>query len=229
MSGLCRGGAYMKENQPNRRRRKSDQVLVWFDLEFTSLNLERAHLLQAALLVTDTHLRRIGRPQDDVICAVRLPPRARISPWVRENLADLVESCRSPEAVSPAELDRLLAARLDRIVGPPSAEVTCRPVLAGNSIHADWHLARRLLPVFSSRLHYRHLDVTSFKLHWDAAGSREAFDKTNPADVRRWFPSAVIPPESHEHNAYFDVQASIAELAFYRARLLRPPRRVSVR
>jgi oligoribonuclease (3'-5' exoribonuclease) len=219
----------MKKESGGRQRRRADRVLVWFDLEFTTLELERAHLLQAALVVTDGHLRRIGTPADDIVCDVRLPPRARISLWVREHLSSRVARSRGPGAVSVAELDRRLAARLDRIVGPPSAEVTGRPVLAGNSIHADWHLARRLLPGFSARLHYRHLDVTPFKLHWEAVSRKETFDKSDPAQVLRWFPQAVFPPDAREHDAYFDVQASIAELAFYRARLLRLVRKPSTR
>jgi oligoribonuclease len=205
-----------------RKPRRADRILVWFDLEFTSLEFERAHLLQAALVVTDLNLRRVGTPADDLVFSVRLPPRARISPWVRENLPDRVAASRGPLAVSVAELDRRLSARLDGLVGPPSAEVTGRPVLAGNSVHADWHIARRLLPAFSARLHYRHLDVTPFKLLWESARRKDSFDKADPAQVRRWFPQAVLPAEAREHDAYFDTQASIAELAFYRARLLRP-------
>lgn len=211
------------------RKRRSDRILVWFDLEFTSLDFERAHLLQAAMVVTDLDLRRVGPPAHDLVCSVRLPPRARISPWVRENLPDLVAASRGPLSVPVAELDRRLAARLDGIVGPPSAEVTGRPVLAGNSVHADWHIARRLLPAFSARLHYRHLDVTPFKLLWESARRRESFDKQDPVEVRRWFPQAVLPAGAREHDAYFDTQASIAELAFYRARLLRPVPRRSAR
>ncbi|MDZ4198931.1 MAG: exonuclease domain-containing protein [Kiritimatiellia bacterium] len=208
-----------RTSRPNRRAPES--VYVWFDLEFTSLDFDRAHLLQAALVLTDADLRRIGDPAGDIHIAVRLPPRARISPWVREILAPLVQSCRSASALSVSELDALLAGRIDQQVGPPDPKIENRPLLAGNSIHADWALARRLLPEFSRRLHYRHLDVTSFKLQWDHLRPGSEFEKEKPAEVLRWFPEAVLETGAGEHDAYYDTQASIAEMAFYRKRLLK--------
>jgi oligoribonuclease (3'-5' exoribonuclease) len=37
--------------------------------------------------------------------------------------------------------------------------------------------------------------------------------------IRRYFPEAVLPDSFSRHDAYYDVQASIAELAFYRRHL----------
>ena len=139
---------------------------IWFDTEYSTLELESARLLQVAALVTDTDLKRCSTPDQDVRLTIRLPEGQTLSPWVEENLPDLVRACRSPEAVSLNEAEARLAALVDPIAGPPAEKESQRPVLAGNSIHADWRLARRFLPGFLGRLHYRHLDVTTLKLEW---------------------------------------------------------------
>lgn len=215
------GGATAKRE----RGRDLSTFLVWFDTEYTTLDLGRARLLQVAMLITDGGLRRLGPPERDVRLAIRLPPSARLSPWVEENLKPLVAKCRSAEAVTAAEADRRLAAALEEALGPIPDSVTKRPVLAGNSVHADWWLARRFLPRFLARLHYRQLDVTALKLEWLRRDPSFDFEKESGAIVRRYFPGALIGPDER-HDAYYDAQASAAELAFYRKHLMsRPPRR----
>jgi len=193
---------------------------LWFDLEFSSLDVSRARILQAALVITDTRLRRLGPPEEDIHLHVQLPPGSRVSPWVQENLAPVLAACRSPLAVREDELDRRLAEAVDRVLGSPSQEMAMRPVLAGNSVHMDLALARRALPRFAQRLHYRLLDVSAVKVLWQDVWAGEPFDKNSPAVIRQYFPEAAIPAaEAAIHDAYYDVQASIAELAFYLRRL----------
>lgn len=207
-------------------RLKSDRsnIYLWFDTEFTTLDLERARPLQVALVITDTRLQRLLPATDDVRLAIRLPSRASVSPWTQRHLKDLLALCRSPAAVSVEEADRRLAAAVDRVAGRPRRAEGRRPILAGNSIHADWRIAQRWFPRFSARLNYRHLDVTALKLQWLArrdADGKDDFEKTDAALVRRLFPEAVLGPADARHDAYYDVQASIAELAFYRRKLCR--------
>jgi oligoribonuclease (3'-5' exoribonuclease) len=71
-------------------------------------------------------------------------------------------------------------------------------------------------------LHYRQLDVTAFKLEWLARGESDRFDKTDLGAVRAWFPEARLSAAGAQHDAEYDLQASVAELAFYRARMLHP-------
>ena len=81
-------------------------------------------------------------------------------------------------------------------------------------------MAQRFLPLFSRALHYRLMDVTALKLEWKRLRRKREFDKENPADILKYFPEADLPG-SGLHDAYYDVQASCAELAFYRLYLLR--------
>jgi oligoribonuclease (3'-5' exoribonuclease) len=206
-----------------RPRIEDPRFYLWFDTEFSTLDVERAWPLQVALMVTDTRLRRVCPPQEDVRAVIRLPRGAPLSPWVRRHLSDLLRRCRSKEAVSTEEADRRLAALVDHTVGRPRRKESLRPVLAGNSVHADWRIAQRFFPRLAARLNYRHLDVTALKLQWWARRHRddeEEFVKENVAQIRRLFPEAVIG-EIERHDAYYDVQASVAELAFYRRRLCR--------
>jgi oligoribonuclease len=194
---------------------------VWFDTEYSTLELETARLLQVAALITDGSLRRVVPADQDVCLPIRLSPGETISPWVEQHLPDLIEACRSPESVFEETADERLAALVDRAVGYPLEKEDQRPVLAGNSIHADWWLIRRYLPRFLSRLHYRHLDVTAFKLEWKQLHPDREFKKEDPEAIIDYFPEAVLPAAGARHDAYYDVQASIAELAFYRRFLFR--------
>lgn len=193
---------------------------VWFDTEYSDLELERARLLQVAAILTDADLQRLHPPEQDVKIYVRLPDDAPVSPWVEDNLKDVLRICRSELALSITEVEQRLLDWLDRYVTLPGGEDKRRPMLAGNSVHADWWLARRYLPRFLSRLHYRHLDVTALKLQWQDWRGGEAFDKDNLALLRSYFPGPLVGVDTGRHDAHYDVQASIAELNYYRHSLL---------
>jgi oligoribonuclease len=195
-------------------------LYIWFDTEYSGLEIETAAVLQVAALITDTELRRVLPAEQDVRLAIRLADGAALSPWVQENLPGLVLACRSPGAVDIAEADERLCRYVDAAAGPPAEREGERPVLAGNSVHIDWWLVRRHLPRFLGRLHYRLLDVTALKLEWKRLHPDLEFEKDDAEMIRRYFPGAVLPEASARHDAYYDVEASIAELAFYRAHLL---------
>ena len=196
---------------------------IWFDAEYSSLDLDRACLLQVALLITDAAGCRVKPRTSDLCLTLRLSDGVEPSPWMKEHLPDLLAAARGSGALDAAEADRRLAAAVVDALGPIPASERRRPVLSGNSIHADWHLVRRWLPRFHACLHYRHLDVTTLKLLWLEQGGVEEFRKEDPEQIRRFFPEADLGGANTRHDAYYDVQASIAELNFYRAHLLRPP------
>lgn len=208
--------------------RDCSSALVWFDAEFTSLDLEHARLLQVAMIVTDANLRRLHPSSADICLTIRLPPRARVSEWVQKELSSLLEAARGPLAVTEAEADRLLVRTLRDALGPIPTEIERRPVLAGNSVHTDWWLIRRFLPRFEACLHYRRLDVSTLKFEWRRLGSSFEFEKTDPTELKRWYPGQWSAG-GDRHDALFDVHASIAELAFYRRYLLRHSTRTPAR
>tara|TARA_A100001015_G_scaffold316149_2_gene429710 strand:+ start:798 stop:1397 length:600 start_codon:yes stop_codon:yes gene_type:complete len=190
---------------------------VWFDSEFSSLELESAVLLQVAALATDEMLRPVGEGEPFEV-AIRLDADERVSPWVCEHLGELVDRCRGEEAVALAAADEALLAWLKRQFGVPHEQVQQRPILAGNSVHNDWLMVRRHLPRFHGGLHYRLLDVSSFKSVWQAWGDGAAFDKEQLDMLNAYFPGGEIAC-LRAHDALFDIQASIAELAYYKEKL----------
>jgi oligoribonuclease len=202
-------------------KRSGDQYLVWFDTEYSGLHLEDAYLLQVAALITDRALKRVMPAERDIRLTVRLPAGAVVSPWVEENLSDLLALCRSPLSSELRDVDRILADYIDGFIGPPADQEKQRPIMAGNTIHADWRLAQKYLPHFTKRLHYRHLDVTTLKIEWQNLHAKEIFEKEDPENIRRYFPEARFIEGETRHDAYYDIQASIAELAFYRQHLFR--------
>ncbi len=194
---------------------------LWFDTEYSSLDLGKAHLLQVALVITDAALNRVTPPSGDVNLCLRIPEGVEVSPWVHETMPDLIRRCQAPDAVTPEEADRQLAAAVDRFTVVPLGDEKKRPILAGNSVHSDWYLLLKYLPQFKARLHYRHLDVTAFKLQWQDHAHGDKFEKDDVKVVQKFFPGLALNADSKLHDAYYDCQASIAELAFYRKRLLK--------
>ena len=124
---------------------------------------------------------------------IRVPAGKTISPWVEQHLPDLVKACRSSGAVDMEVATDVWPLYVDSVAGFPAEREDQRPVLAGNSIHADWWLIRRFLPRFLSRLHYRHLDVTAFKLEWKHFTPKRNLKRKIRKSSAGTFPEAVCP------------------------------------
>ncbi len=204
----------------------------WFDTEYTSLDLEAAHLIQVALVVTDAELTPLlpaaapaGVPSECLVANGLNAYLALPEGWVgeefhRTEMAGVLERCAASRRTAE-EADELLSRYLDAVVGPPAAAIAERPILAGNSVHHDWFLARRDLPRFTERLHYRCVDASTLKTEWLAklgGPAASLLDKDDPEALRAAFPAADLSGGT-AHDAYYDAQASIAELAWYRERL----------
>ncbi len=163
--------------------------LLWVDLEMTGLDPQQHVILEVAAEVTDWKFKTLASYEaiiyqpDDVL--------VRANPWAKDQHANsgLTERVRTegrPEKDVVHEL-----------VGFIQAQFGSEPaVLAGNSIHNDRLFIRQWWPEVEGQLHYRMLDVSSWKLVMQGKYG-VAFDK------------------NEGHRAYDDIQASIAELQFY--------------
>ena len=198
-------------------------ALVWIDTEYTTLELEQAKLLQVAMVVTDMAGRPLAGVDQDLVTPIRIPADFPVSDFVAKECPGLVQTARAESAPVVEVVDRMLVERLDAIIGPPAESQKDRPLLAGNTIHADWWFTRTAFPSLMSRLHYRHLDVSSLKILWLDAKTGPEFDKGNKAMIGEYLPGRSLPDGSGKHDALYDVYCSIAELNFYRRNFLRLP------
>lgn len=195
-------------------RRDLSDIYLWFDTEFTTLDFEDARLLQVALIATDAQLSRIMPPENDIDIILEIEEDAIVSPWVAENLSALIERCHADEAMPLSRLDAKMDDWLKTNFGPLREDISKRPILAGNSHTCDWLLARKYIPSLIEYCNYRMLDVSAWKVHWKNAGLGPEFPKDDRESIRRLLPFE-LSGKGAKHDAYFDVQASVAELCYY--------------
>lgn len=163
--------------------------LLWVDLEMTGLTVTSDVILEVAAEVTDLDFKTLASYE-----AVISQPQ--------EKLATMDEWCQEQHSKSGL-LDRIAQeGRVEKevvheLVGFIKAEFGDEPaVLAGNSIHNDRNFIKQWWPEVDSLLHYRMLDVSSFKILM-----RAKYD----VDFKK----------KEVHRAFDDIQASIAELQHY--------------
>ncbi len=166
--------------------------LLWIDLEMTGLSPEQDVILEVAAEVTDVNLEtldsyeaRIAHPKETVLRRMQENSWWKDFPENRDDFIKGLSSAKPPEAV-----EKELVAFVEHHFGTEPA------VLAGNSIYNDRLFIKQWMPELELKLHYRMLDVTSWKLV-----------------MQTKFGVNFEKPEVHR--AYEDIQASIAEIQHY--------------
>jgi oligoribonuclease len=171
---------------------------VWVDLEMTGLDPERCVIVDFALILTGPDLvpiaeleRTVWQPEEHL---------ARMEPFVREmhTRSGLIERIRAAKS-SLRDVEKEALSLVSQ---------HCRfgeGILAGNSIYQDRRFLTRHMPLLEGFLHYRQVDVSSLKVL-----------------AKSWYGEAAeFRKPNKSHTALDDIRASIAELAHYRAQILR--------
>lgn len=166
--------------------------LLWVDLEMTGLNVVQDVLLEVGLEITDfnfktleTYEARIFQKRDKVV------ERMQENIWWRDFPDNRDEFLNNLENGKP------LLQIEDELIGLVEKHFANEPaVLAGNSIYNDRLFIKQWMPKLDLKLHYRMLDVSSFKILMQGKYGK-IFEKDN------------------NHRAFDDIQASIAELQDY--------------
>jgi oligoribonuclease len=169
--------------------------LIWMDLEMTGLDPEVDSIVQVAAIVTE-----IGKFEE--LEVLELPvwqPESRLevmTPFVRSmhESSGLLKKIRESRS-SVLDAERALMKLVARWCGPQEG------ILAGNSIWQDRRFLARYMPALEGYLHFRQVDVTSFKIL-----------------MRSWLGERATFPKAKSHTALEDVRASIGELRFYKER-----------
>ncbi len=172
--------------------------MFWMDLEMTGLDPEVCTIIEVAVVVTDLELRSLEEYSEVVF----QPPEALavMDEWCVKTHGDSGLTADIPHGKPLAEVEAELLALVERHY-PADARV----VLCGNSIHQDRRFIDRYLPRFAERLHYRMVDVSSFK---------EIFRSCYGVQWRK----------GNNHRALQDTHESIRELGAYLRYVVVPER-----
>ena len=162
--------------------------LFWIDLEMTGLDVEKEVIIEAAAIVTDFDFKII----DQYHAVVKQDQKYidQMDDWNKKHHGESGLTEKIVSGKSPSEVETDLCKMIDRNFSKD------RPMLAGNSISQDRLFIDKYFKVFASKLHYRILDVSSWKIIFN--------EKYN-----------VKYQKQNTHRALEDIQASISELQFY--------------
>lgn len=163
--------------------------LLWVDLEMTGLDADKDVIIEIAAEVTDANFKTLASYE-----ALVLQPEEKLTsmnPWAQAQHDGSGLTARIRQEGKP-EQDVI-----HELIGFIQAQFGDEPaILAGNSIHNDRIFIKKWWPEVDALLHYRMLDVTSFKIVMQMKYGVE-FEK------------------KETHRAFDDIQASIAELQYY--------------
>ena len=178
-------------------------LLCWIDLEMTGLDPQKNTIIEIATLLTDAQLNMVAEgPQ--IIIHTTDAHLSKMIPIVRgmHKKSGLTEEVRRSQ-VNLADAERETLAFLKE-----HAKKISMP-LCGNSIWCDRMFLKIQMPQLDEFLHYRCIDVSSFK-----------------ECATRWKVQSISggPRKGDRHRALDDIKESIAELKHYRDKWLAPPK-----
>lgn len=163
--------------------------LLWVDLEMTGLDDLNDHILEVAAIVTDLNFK----PLEEYSQVVFQPASVLegMNDWCKKHHGESGLTAAVPQGRPLDQVQKDLCAMVGRHF--PSNE---RVVLCGNSIGNDRRFIDRYLREFAKLLHYRMIDVSSYKeIFREKYGVK--FEKQNA------------------HRAVGDIHESIRELEHY--------------
>lgn len=166
--------------------------LLWVDLEMTGLDPEKDVILEIAAEITDFNFKtlasyeaRIKHPRELVATRMQSNNWWQQYPHNRDDFLNKLDEGKNIKDVEQELIDLVQDQFGSELV-----------IMAGNSIWNDRLFVREYWPALDVKLHYRMLDVSSFKIVMQGKHG-EIFEKKGV------------------HRAFDDIQASIAELQSY--------------
>ena len=179
-----------------------DSRLIWIDCEMTGLDIFGGdELVEVSVVPTDFDLNVLDEGVDYVI---------KPSEKAVNHMNDFVRQMHTRSGLINEWENGLSLAEAEQKVTEYVLRFTpegVRPLLAGNTIGSDKKFLDHYMPNLMSHLHYRSVDVSTFK-----------------ELARRWYPRAYYntPAKSGNHRALADIRESIEELRYYREAIFVP-------
>lgn len=170
----------------------ASKKMFWIDLEMTGLDHLTDQILEVAVVVTDWNFQ----PLEEYHRVVFQPQEVldAMNDWCKQHHGESGLTAEVPKGTPLDQVQRELIDLATRHWGQPNGEN--RIVLCGNSIGNDRRFIDQYLPAFEKHLHYRMIDVSSFKeIFREKYGVK--YDKKNA------------------HRAIGDIHESIGELKHY--------------
>lgn len=173
---------------PQMKETSLTHKLFWLDLEMTGLDVATCRIIEAAAVVTDLDLNHLEELQR----VVRQPQELldAMDEWCQKTHGGSGLTAEVPNGKPLEEVEAELIELAKRHFGENKI------ILAGNSIGHDRRFVDAYMPTFSKMLHYRVIDISSFK---------EIFQSKFKIDFQK----------KETHRARDDIFESIAELAHY--------------
>jgi oligoribonuclease len=162
--------------------------LFWIDMEMTGLDVEKEVVIETAVIITDMDLNILATYH--AVVKQEQKYLDAMDEWNTTHHKASGLTALVPQGKDPETIEKDFIALVDKYF--PGE----RPVLAGNSIGQDRLFINKYFKKFASRLHYRMLDVTSWKIIMNEK-FKIKYEKKNP------------------HRALDDIHESISEMNFY--------------
>lgn len=168
--------------------------LLWLDLEMTGLDVNKEVIIEAACIVTDLDFKEI----DSFETVVKQPQHYldNMDAWNTEHHGKSGLTARVSTGMEPDAVEFHILSMIDRHFPESKTDPKYRPILAGNSISQDRLFIDKYFTKLSPRLHYRMVDVSSWKVIFN-----NKFDK--------------VYRKQNAHRALDDIRESIGELRYY--------------
>ncbi len=181
-------------NQNNKSGKKKDKKinrLLWIDLEMTGLDVNKEVIIECAAIVTDLNLNPL-ESYEQVVQQSKSYLDA-MDDWNKQHHGLSGLTTKVPFGKPSYLVEEDLIKLIDRHW---IQEEDRRAIICGNSISQDRLFISKYWPTLDLKLHYRMMDVSSWKLMF-----YQKFD--------------IAFDKSEKHRALDDIQESINELKHY--------------